>query len=71
MNNMLLEDSAIINAVTHGITIRHPTNATENIGLNINNVLIGSTQTAAAHQMNYGVVDQDTGSGNTINLNKG
>lgn len=65
----VLQDSVVLNAVAHGLTIATGGGGAELIELDVNNVLIATTETNTATRMNFGVRDNDGAGNNDLDLN--
>lgn len=65
----VLQDSVVLNAAVHGLTVATGGGGAELIELDINNTLIATTETDLGTRMNFGVRDNDGAGSNDIDLN--
>ena len=64
-----LNDSAAVNVAAHGITLSTIGGGTEAFDVDVNNVLIATTETVAATRMNFGIRDNDSQGNNDLDIN--
>ena len=69
VTSAVLQDSVVLNAAVHGLTVATGGGGSELIEVDINNVLIATTETNTATRMNFGVRDNDGAGNNDLDLN--
>ena len=69
VTSAVLQDSVVLNAAVHGLTVATGGGGSALIEVDINNVLIATTETNTATRMNFGVRDNDGAGNNDLDLN--
>ena len=69
VTSAVLQDSVVLNAAVHGLTVATGGGGSELIEVDISNVLIATTETNTATRMNFGVRDNDGAGNNDLDLN--